>query len=278
LTAAANFAVCFGDKARAERFRTVAGEVRDAFNAWMWSDKQSRFLRRIEPLDLHRSAGLIDVVMRGHDPYDGYDGLVGADIEHWYDEVIDSSLYGIYKFGMLDPQDERVAKTMNAVESELWVKTDIGGMARYADDYYHRVTDDIRNVPGNPWFICTLWLADWRIARARSQAELDEALPMLEWAASHTEKSGVLAEQVHPMTGAPLSVSPLTWSHATYVGVVMNYLEKLEQLQQAEHGEPDIYRMRRRGRTRVRDHLLIDRFKAVMLDEQSPDTEDGHTP
>jgi GH15 family glucan-1,4-alpha-glucosidase len=35
-----------------------------------------------------------------------------------------------------------------------------------------------------------------------------------------------LAEQVHPYTHAPLSVSPLTWSHATVVMTVREYLAK----------------------------------------------------
>jgi hypothetical protein len=41
--------------------------------------------------------------------------------------------------------------------------------------------------------------------------------------------SGVLAEQVHPYTNQPLSVSPLTWSHAAFVTTVLEYLNKLEE-------------------------------------------------
>ena len=39
-----------------------------------------------------------------------------------------------------------------------------------------------------------------------------------------------LAEQVNPYTNEPISVSPLTWSHATVVSTSIKYLEKLEQL------------------------------------------------
>ena len=41
----------------------------------------------------------------------------------------------------------------------------------------------------------------------------------------------MLAEQVNPYTNAPISVSPLTWSHATVVSTAIKYLEKLEELQ-----------------------------------------------
>jgi GH15 family glucan-1,4-alpha-glucosidase len=42
--------------------------------------------------------------------------------------------------------------------------------------------------------------------------------------------SGVLAEQVHPYSNEPLSVSPLTWSHATFVTCVLEYLDRKKQL------------------------------------------------
>ena len=46
----------------------------------------------------------------------------------------------------------------------------------------------------------------------------------------HTLESGIMAEQVHPHTNAPLSVSPLTWSHATYVSTILQYNSKYEEL------------------------------------------------
>jgi GH15 family glucan-1,4-alpha-glucosidase len=82
-------------------------------------------------------------------------------------------------------------------------------------------------VPGNPWFICTLWLAQWHIAQAQNPAELQPALDALNWVAKRALHSGVLAEQVHPYTGEPVSVSPLTWSHGTFVQTVLEYVEKL---------------------------------------------------
>jgi GH15 family glucan-1,4-alpha-glucosidase len=70
---------------------------------------------------------------------------------------------------------------------------------------------------GNPWFICTLWVAQYRIAHATTLDELHSALPLLEWVRVHSLPSGIMAEQVNPFTSEPPSVSPLTWSHAEYV-------------------------------------------------------------
>src|SRR5207253_11195094 len=52
----------------------------------------------------------------------------------------------------------------------------------------------------------------------------------IERATQRALPSGVMAEQLHPYTGEPLSVSPLTWSHAAYVRVVREYLDRTAQL------------------------------------------------
>jgi ferredoxin len=151
---------------------------------------------------------------------------------------------------------------MKQVEEKLWVKTRVGGLARYENDYYHRISNDIAAVPGNPWFICTLWLADYFITRAKTPADLKLALPIFEWTAGHALESGVLAEQVNPYTNEPISVSPLTWSHATVVSTAIKYLEKLESLQLCGSCNQPIFRMRRPGPVEVKSQATFDRFEA----------------
>ena len=56
-----------------------------------------------------------------------------------------------------------------------------------------------------------------------------------------------MAEQVNPYTNDPISVSPLTWSHATVCSTTIKYLEKLEQLDAVNAG-PATFRMRVPGR------------------------------
>src|SRR5205085_8232416 len=117
-------------------------------------------------------------------------------------------------------------------------------------------------VPGNPWFICTLWLADYFITRAKTTAELKLALPIFEWTASHSLESGVLAEQVNPYTNEPISVSPLTWSHATVVSTVIKYLEKLEELQNCTTCHQPVFRLRRPGPVEVGSAVTFDHLEA----------------
>ncbi len=143
------------------------------------------------------------------------------------DETVDSSLYGIFEFGLLDADDPRVAKTMEMVEEKLTVRGE-GGIARYEDDRYHRASFD---VTGNSWLICTLWLAKWYIAKAEDPGDLDRAMELIRWVADCALETGVMPEQVHPFTGAPLSVAPLTWSHAEFVDAVSRYVKKRAKLE-----------------------------------------------
>jgi GH15 family glucan-1,4-alpha-glucosidase len=134
------------------------------------------------------------------------------------------------------------------VEYRLWAKTEIGGLVRYEHDNYMRISDNIEMVPGNPWFICTLWLASYRIAAAKTLEDLESAMAILDWVVARTLPSGVLAEQVNPMTGAPLSVSPLTWSHSTVIDTVTAYLRKLEMLVSCETCSRPMFRYDWRAR------------------------------
>jgi glucoamylase len=257
LKAAHNFAVAFGDRARAATYAKAAEEVKEGAAKYLFSKKLNRFVRRLVTKDNPLppdSPTYTEVAPLAREP----------DIDEVYevDETVDASLYAVYKFHLFEADDPRVVSTMEAVEEKLWIKTDVGGVARYEDDYYHRISNDIQNVPGNPWFICTLWLADYHIARAKTSAQLRKAIPILEWVADHALQSGVLAEQVHPYTNEPLSVSPLTWSHATVVSTVVKYLEGLEASETCDACHHPVFRLRSRGTVRVHGQATFDRLDA----------------
>ncbi len=203
LTAASRFAAAFGEVETSERYRVAAEQMKAGAEKVLYRPELNRFVR-----------------MANQKP----------DKTWSFDQALDASLYGLWYFGMFPPEDLRIVATMNAIKDRLWVKTSVGGVARYENDYYHQQSQDIATVPGNPWFICTLWLAQWIIASAKTRAELREAVTHLEWCAQHGLPSGVLAEQVHPYSHAPLSVSPLTWSHATIVMTVQEYRAKWRSL------------------------------------------------
>ncbi len=209
LRAAANFARLFGENDRAALYQETADKMVAGVREHLYSAEHGRFLR-----------GLL---FHNGDEYEE-------------DATVDASLFGVFYFECFAADDEMVANTMKAVEEKLWVKGEIGGVARYENDNYMRVSADFT---GNPWFMCTLWLAEFYIAKAKSEpsasarglnADLQKAIEILQWTIKHAMPSGVLAEQVNPLTGEPASVSPLTWSHSTFVTTVSNYLRKLSEI------------------------------------------------
>lgn len=201
LLAAANFVAAFGEVELAADYRTGAATLREAAGHWLYLPEEDRFARAITF------------------PEDG-----GA--PH-LDRTFDASICGVFLFGLFPSDDPRVVSSLRQMHDALWCKTETGGLARYENDPYYRSRVE---GPENPWFVTTLWYARYLIDVAGNVAELAPALELLEWTAAHALQSGVLAEQLDPESGAPLSVSPLTWSHATFVTTVCAYREKEREL------------------------------------------------
>jgi glucoamylase len=202
LHAASELANLFNEQDRRTRYARAAAEVRDAIVRHLWLEHEGRFAR-----------GLV----------------LRADDSLAIDDTIDASAFGTFYLGVFPAESAMVDGTMRAIRDKLWVPTETGGVARYQHDRYHRVVDD-DSLPGNPWLICTLWLAEHAIARATSVAELQSALDLVRWARSKARPSLILPEQVDPESGAPLSVAPFTWSHAQVISVVRGYLDALRFL------------------------------------------------
>ena len=202
LEAAAEMVNLVNDQERREKYLRAAAEIRDAMVRHLWLDDENRFAR----------------------------GLVVRDGALELDRTIDASTFATFFLGVFPAESALVEETMRAVREKLWVQTEIGGVARYESDAYQKAADTNDTVPGNPWLICTMWLAEHAVARATSVAELQSALDLLRWARSKARPSLVLPEQVHPTTGAALSVAPFVWSHAQVISVVRGYLDALRFL------------------------------------------------
>jgi len=202
LEAASNLARLFSDPVHKD-YEKAARELKRAIETHLWDKASGRFARRL---------------------------IVHPDGHYERDLTIDSAVFALFAFGAFPATDTRIEQTMRRTLSALWVQTEIGGVARYERDYYFRRSDDFTRVPGNPWIICTLWAAQFYIAHAKTERDLDAALGLLIWAARHAAETGVLSEQLHPFTGEPLSVSPLTWSHAEFVSTTLQYLDRQDVL------------------------------------------------
>jgi len=178
--------------------------MRGAMMRHLWVKEHQRFARMATPID---------------------DGTYRLDM------TADAANHAVFAFGALAADHPAVLSEMQAIRNILRVQTEVGGIARYERDPYQQIErEDMVKVPGNPWVICTLWLAQHAIAAAKSVKDLEIALEYLQWTNRRAMTSGVLAEQFNPHTGEPISVSPLTWSHATVMTTVMQYLLKHAEL------------------------------------------------
>jgi GH15 family glucan-1,4-alpha-glucosidase len=111
------------------------------------------------------------------------------------DKTVDSSTLAAGLFGLVEPSDPMFESTVKVVKDKLWVNR-VGGLARYENDYYQRISADYSGIlQGNP----------------------DAAKQLVSWVNGVASPTGMLPEQVSPFDSAPLSVMPLAWSHAEYV-------------------------------------------------------------
>lgn len=203
LISASKFAHLLGKDEERDRYSCIAEEIKESIIKHLYDEERGVFYKSLK--------------------------LNNGDFEP--DPVIDSSsFYGCFRFGVLAVDDERLERAFENTKVALADPIPIGGTVRYENDVYHAPEGGYGDVPGNPWFVTTLWMIQYKIARSRSEEELGFVNDELMWCVKNAFPSGVLSEQLNPYTGAHLSVAPLIWSHAEFVLTVMEYIRKLKKL------------------------------------------------
>jgi GH15 family glucan-1,4-alpha-glucosidase len=133
-----------------------------------------------------------------------------------FDNTLDvSSLYGAWRFRLYDAKDEPITQTVARIEQVLLDQSPTKGSPRYEHDNYFASSPAYQ---GNPWFVTTLWLAQYYTGNGRHE----DAKRLVDWTLSLQLPSGMLSEQVEPSTGVPLSVTPLVWSHAELINTILD--------------------------------------------------------
>lgn len=203
LQSARFFARLLGKVDLADKYQKAADEVRTAILAHLYDAERGAFYKLI-----------------------AYD----ADGASHPDRTVDaSSAYGIFAFGVLPVDDPRVASAMKLTEDTLLLQHGVGGMTRFEHDAYYRIAP---HVPSNPWFVTTLWRAQYYLKKSTSVDDLAIVREILEWCTAHAASSGVLAEQIDPYTGSPIGATPLVWSHAEFITTTIEYIQKLDDFGQ----------------------------------------------
>lgn len=201
LVAAGKFAQKLGKGDHAVKYNEAAEKIREGIVRYMYNPETKMFNKMIN----------VD---------EGKNIIIDPTIDM-------SSIYGIFRFNVLDVNDQRVKDSIQTIEEKLRVHTKIDGIVRYDSDQFFR--HPTAEYP-NPWFNTTLWLAQYYIIVAKNEDDLKTVKYWLSWVAKYALESGILSEQINPYTGAQVSAAPLAWSHAEYIVTVIKYLEKLEEL------------------------------------------------
>ena len=188
LLAAADIAEAAHDGESAVRWKTAADEIQVAAHKHLFNSDRNAF----------------------------YKGIIVKDDEIIKNQTIDtSSSFGVFLFGLFTPESEELKNSIETMVKVFGVSSDSIGLPRYENDNYRRERTDIT---GNWWFITSLWLAQYYLEQDRR----DEAFHIIDWVQSCALSTGMISEQIDPITRKIYSPAPLTWSQAEYVSTLLD--------------------------------------------------------
>jgi len=123
------------------------------------------------------------------------------------EDDLDASLLLLPEIGLVEPDDPRFIRTLDAIQRELLRDKQ---MMRYAS------ADDF-GFPESAFLICRFWLIDalWWVGRK------SEARDLFNDALSHRNRYGLLSEDIHPATGQLWGNFPQTYSMAGLILTAM---------------------------------------------------------
>ncbi len=189
LTAAADLADVREDKDNAVQWRAVAGDIHDAAQRQLYNPDRKAFYKGV---------------------------LVGKDGEITKDATYDmSSLFGAFMFGLFPVTSDETTAAIATAQEIFHVGDGKYGVPRYENDNYRRSRPESL---GNDWFVTSLWLAQYSLEAGQPE----RAMQVLDWVRSRAWSTGVLNEQIDPVTGEECSVAPLCWSQAEYVSTLLD--------------------------------------------------------
>ena len=193
LLAASDLALEAKDQENAVKWRAAANDIQTAAHKYLYNEKRKVFYRGVRLKDGHV--------------------LV--------DDVIDcSSVFGAYTFGLFDSDSEEITSSIATVKQIFGIDNGAPGLPRCENDEYRRTNS---NINGNYWYITSFWLAQYYV----DIDEADKAFTILDWAKNHAISTGMMGEQIDPITDEIISPAPLTWTHAEYITTLLNIISKV---------------------------------------------------
>lgn len=190
LLAASELAIVTGDEESAVKWRNAADDIQQAAQKYLFNEERK-------------------VVYRGLSVSNG---------EITYDETIDTAaVFSSFMFGLFGVDSRELRLSIETTEKVFGTTKEKPGLPRYENDEYRRSNPDVN---GNWWYITTLWKAQYDIDRGNTE----EAISIIDWINDHMISTGMMGEQIDPITDEVIAPAPLTWSHAEYLGTLIDLL------------------------------------------------------
>lgn len=190
LLAASELATVTGDEQSAVKWRNAAEDIQQAAQKYLFNQERQVLYR----------------------------GLIVEKGEIKYDATIDSAaIFSSYMFGLFAADSHEMKASIDTTMKTFGATLERPGLPRYENDEYRRATPSIN---GNWWYITTLWKAQYDIERGKT----DDAKTIIDWINKHMLSTGMMGEQIDPLTEEAIAPAPLTWSHAEYIGTLIDLL------------------------------------------------------
>jgi len=186
--AASELADAAEDSDNAVKWRAAAGDILSAAHKHLYNEERKSF----------------------------YKGLIVKNGEIIKDGTVDcSSVFGSFMFGLFPSTSNEVTSAVESVKELFGVNQGAIGLPRYENDDYRRSNQDIT---GNWWFITSLWLAQYYIECNNNE----KAMEILDWVRDNSLSTGMMSEQMDPISQEIISPAPLTWTHAEYISTLLD--------------------------------------------------------
>lgn len=192
LLAASDLASIAGDEESAVKWRSAAGDIQQAAHKHLFNQERQVFYKGVRVRD-----GQIET-----------------------DPTIDvSAIFGVFMYGLFDTESHELQASIATMKERFKLLDDEPGLPRYENDAYRR---DDESITGNWWYITTLWYAQYALEKGYEK----EARHILDWISRHSYQTGMLGEQINPLTDEIVSPAPLTWSHGEYLSTMLDMIKR----------------------------------------------------
>lgn len=190
LLAASELAAVTGDEENAVKWRSAADDIQQAAHKYLYNEERKVFYR----------------------------GLTVDKGEITYDATIDTAaIFSAFMFGLFSTDSVELKTSIETTAKVFKTSKEAPGLPRYEDDFYRRSNPEVN---GNWWYITTLWRAQYDIDRG----DTENAIAAIDWVNAHMLSTGMMGEQIDPVTDEVIAPAPLTWSHAEYIGTLIDLI------------------------------------------------------